>query len=376
MNACRQRSARPRAAPPAGRAALRAGAAAGECGRRAWLPVERIVKLDANENPYGPSPRLRGAGEAAARYHIYPDPEQRRLREALGTYVGYEPEWLIAGAGSDELIELCCPPLRRPGEAHPQLPADLRHVSASSPASLGRARRSTCTRRDDFALDLRSVARSGATGASLIFAASPNNPTGTLLTRDELDALLGTGKPVVVDEAYAEFSGESYVGLVREHANLIVLRTLSKWAGLAGLRVGYMVADPAVDRHRRCASSSPTTSTSPPKSPPSPASTTCRCCRSASTHDRGERDRLAAMLRRVAGLRQCTPSSANFVLCRLEGVEAKKLQLRLWSSGIIVRYFDTPLLQNHLRISAGRPEQTDALLAALREISPSGDASQ
>jgi histidinol-phosphate aminotransferase len=153
---------------------------------------------------------------------------------------------------------------------------------------------------------------------------------------------------------------------VKQHANLIVLRTLSKWAGLAGLRIGYMVANPSlIDVVLRVKQ-------------PYNVNVAAEIGTLASLDDLGylkervaaiihERDRMASMLSEVPGL-TVTPSQANFVLCHLEGIAARDVHQGLLERGILVRYFDTPLLQNHIRISAGRPDQTDALIRALREI--------
>ncbi len=330
---------------------------------RLGLPMERIVKLDANENPYGPSPKALAALAAARSYHIYPDPEQRRVRDALARYIGYGLEWVVAGAGSDELIDLLVRLFVPPGEVILNFPPTFSFYPFL--AAVQDARVIDVPRRADYSLDV-GAAVAAAPQARLIFAVSPNNPTGTLLTRPELEALLATGLPVAVDEAYSEFAGESLVGLVRERPNLIVLRTLSKWAGLAGLRLGYMVADPelveVVLRVKQ----------------PYNINAAAEAAALASFDDlpllqarveaiAQERGRLAGLLAGLPGV-EVTPSRANFLLCRLTQVEARLVYERLLERGVMVRYFDTPLLRNHLRISVGRPDQTDALVAALRYV--------
>jgi histidinol-phosphate aminotransferase len=334
-----------------------------EVAKRLGLAPESIVKLDANENPYGPSPRAIEALARARSYHIYPDPEQRRVREALGRYTGFEPQRLIAGAGSDELIDLLVRLFVPPGESIVNFPPTFSFYPFL--AAIQDARVIDVLRRDDYSLDLEAGLLA-AQDARLIVATSPNNPTGTLLSRREIEALLATGRPVVVDEAYTEFAGESCIEMVREHANLIVLRTLSKWAGLAGLRLGYMVADPAlIDLVLRVKQ-------------PYNVNVAAEVATLASLDDLPllkqrveaivrERERLSRLLAELPGV-EVTPSRANFVLCRLTGVAAREVHASLLQRGILVRYFDTPLLQNHIRISAGRPDQTDALMAALREI--------
>ena len=332
---------------------------------RLGLPVERIIKLDANENQYGPSPRALDALARARSYHIYPDPAQVKLRKALAGYVGYDPSWVLAGAGSDELIELCVRMFVPPGGAILNFPPTFGMYTFLAGVLVGKQSAVSVPRRDDFSLDLDAVL-AAAERASLIFAVSPNNPTGTPLTRRELDALLDTGKPVVVDEAYAEFAGESYVDLVKTHPALIVIRTLSKWAGLAGLRVGYMVCDPAVVEVAMRIKQ------------PYSVNVAAELASLASLQDLSllqqrvglivkERERLAGLLNALPGF-EVTPSRANFILCKLVDVDAKTVHAKLTARGIMVRQYDSSLLVNHLRISVGRPEQDDLVIAALKEI--------
>jgi histidinol-phosphate aminotransferase len=331
--------------------------------QRLGVPVGTIIKLDANENPYGPSPKVLAALAAARNYHIYPDPEQRRTREAFGRYVGYGPEWVLAGAGSDELIEIAVRLFVPPGEAILNFPPTFSMYPFLADVLAGRV--INVERRADYSIDL-GAALAAASKSRLIFTVSPNNPTGTCLSRAELDTLLATGVPLVVDEAYAEFSGESFAGLVRHHPNLLVLRTLSKWAGLAGLRIGFMIMHPSlVEIGLRV------------KQPYS-VNVAAETATLASFEDLpvlqervtaivAERERMAELLSALPGF-EVTPSRGNFLLCRLSGVDAKEVHAELLAKGIMVRHFDTPLLRNHLRISVGRPEQTDTLLAALRDI--------
>ena len=332
---------------------------------RLGVPVESIDKLDANENPYGPSPKALEALANYRSYHIYPDPIQRRLREALANYLGYGPEWILPGAGSDEMIELAVRLFVPDGGAVLSFPPTFGMYSFL--ASTFGHEVIEVTRRDDFSLDIEA-AIAAAADASLIFVASPNNPTGNSVPREQLEALLETGLPVIVDEAYGEFDSESYVSLVHERPNLAVTRTLSKWAGLAGLRVGYLVCDPAVVEIAMRIKQ------------PYSVNLAAGIASIASFDDRPlleervaairvERERMAAALGRLPGL-TVYPSQANFVLCKIEAIPAKLVQTKLMEAGIMVRYFDTPLLQNHLRISAGRPEQTDRLIEALAELIP------
>jgi histidinol-phosphate aminotransferase len=334
-----------------------------EVAKRLGLPPERIIKLDANENPYGPSPKVIEALAKASSYHIYPDPEQRRVRAALSAYTGFGTEWIIGGAGSDELIDLMVRLFVPPGEGILNFPPTFGFYPFL--AGIQGANVIDVLRNPDYTLDLEA-ALIAAEGSRLIVATSPNNPTGTLLARREVEALLETGLPVIVDEAYTEFADESCIELARQHENLIVLRTLSKWAGLAGLRVGYMVASPElIDIVLRIKQ-------------PYNINVAAEVATLASFDDlpllrqrveaiKGEKERLTGLLAALPGF-ETVPSSANFVLCKLSGIEARNVHARLLQRGILVRYFDTALLRNHIRVSAGTPEQTDALIQALGEI--------
>ncbi len=208
------------------------------------IPPERVVKLDGNENPYGPSPRALAALADARSYHIYPDPQQRKVRRALAAYLGVDEELVVAGTGSDELIDLVLRATLSPGEGVINCPPTFGMYSFSTSVCGGRV--VEVPRREDFSLDLPGIEEAAGRGAKVIFVASPNNPTGNAASLREVEALLGLGLLVVVDEAYVEFGGESLVSRVPEAERLVVLRTFSKWAGLAGLRAGYGVFPPAL----------------------------------------------------------------------------------------------------------------------------------
>ncbi len=174
--------------------------------------MDRIVKLDANENPYGPSPKVAEALAKAQTHHIYPDPEQRKVRAALGRYVGYDPEWLVAGAGSDELIDLLVRLFVPAGESILNFPPSFSFYPFL--ASVQGAGVVNLERRDDYEIDM-PAALEAAKDACLTVIASPNNPTGTLLPSEDVEALAKLGRPLIIDEAYTEFAGESCIDLVR-----------------------------------------------------------------------------------------------------------------------------------------------------------------
>lgn len=332
---------------------------------RLGVPPHRIIKLDGNENLYGPTPSVLQALAAYNAYHIYPDPTQRRLRRAFGEYVGVAPDYIVAGAGSDELIDLVFRALLRPGDI--VLSATPTFGMYRFSAEVNGAHFLGVPRREDFSLDLRALEAAIDARTKIIAVPSPNNPTGNLLGRSELDALLATGLPVVIDEAYIEFAAaESVARLVPERENLIVLRTFSKWAGLAGLRIGFGVV-PA-----------PLAALLLTIKPPYTPNVAAEVAALASLADRAtaaeriaaivaERERLFSLLTGIPFL-QPFPSQANFLLCRVLHGDARRLQEKLAKRGIFIRCFDSPELTNYIRISIGLPEHTEALVTALQEI--------
>ena len=197
----------------------------------------RIVKLDGNENPYGCSPKVYQAIVSYPYYHIYPDPEQRELRNALEEYTGLRSQHIVCGSGSDELIDLVLRLFLKPGDEVINCSPTFGMYPFSTNVCGGKV--VDVPRSGDFSLDMVGIKKAITVKTKVIFVASPNNPTGNTSTEQEIVKLVDTGKIVVVDEAYYEFSNVTMANLVPNYPNLIVLRTFSKWAGLAGLRIGY-----------------------------------------------------------------------------------------------------------------------------------------
>jgi histidinol-phosphate aminotransferase len=330
---------------------------------RAGIRPEQVIKLDANENAYGPSPRVAEAMAGFPWASIYPDPEQRQVRRALAGYAGTDAARVVAGAGADELIDLLVSIFMEPGEEM----IDLTPTFGMYPvvARIHGARVVDVPRDEGFEVDVAAVRRALTPRTKLLFVANPNNPTGTLSSEACIGELLDLGVAVVVDETYHEFCGFTMAPLVPHHENLIVLRTLSKWAGLAGLRLGYGIMAPWLVERLLAVKL------------PYNVSTAAEAALRASLEDTDlllhrvrllvqERERMAGLLRRLPGV-SCYPSKGNFLLCRFPPGQAGRVQAALARRGIFVRHFTHPRLQDCLRITAGKPEHTDALIIALQE---------
>jgi histidinol-phosphate aminotransferase len=335
---------------------------------RLGIAPSDVLKLDGNENPYGPSPKALAAIANERNYHIYPDPDQRKVRDALAAHLGVDAARIVCGLGSDDLIDLVMRATLTPGDGVVNCPPTFGMYPFSTEVCGGRV--IEVSREESFALDVGAIERA-AREAKIIFLASPNNPTGNRMSDDELRRLLALDLIVVIDEAYIEFAGHhdgpaSAVKMVEQHENLIVLRTFSKWAGLAGLRAGYGVMSPVLSSVLMTIKQ------------PYNLNVAAGVAMLASLEDRallderactiaGTREKLAELL---AGIPWITPypSEANFILCHLDGLDAVEVKERLARRGIFVRHFDTPALRNHLRISVGLEEHSAVVVAALREI--------
>ena len=369
--------------------------------RRLGIPAHEIVKLDANENPYGPHPAVAEALAEYAYYHIYPDPQQTELRQALAAHLEDEQresgnakegaessgstapavpvEQILPSHGTDEILDYLCRLFLGPGDAIINTPPTFGMYSFD--AKLVGAEVLEVWRDDGYHIDVDAiydlVSSAGQQRESvhpkLLFLTSPNNPTGNWLPDSDLLRLLELPLIVVLDEAYVEFSVEtSRTPWVLEHDNLVIIRTFSKSAGIAGLRLGYGVFPewmmPLLWKFKQ----------------PYNVNVAATVAGLASLRHademlaivdkiRVERDRLLRALKDVPYLSPF-PSGANFVLCRVDNFEvegsgdAAALKNALEQQGILVRYYQKPGLDNCIRISVGRPEQTDRLLEELHRL--------
>jgi len=318
----------------------------------------RLVDWQISEGTHGLVP-VGTTGESPTLSHA----EHMRVVElCVQTAAGRVP--IVAGAGSDEMIEAvfrCC---IEAGE----------RIVISSPtfgmysfdAQQYGAEVVDVPRREDWELD-REPLLAAARDAKAVFLPSPNNPTGNTASRELIEELLETGALIVIDEAYIEFSEEeSVAALAASGAPLVVLRTFSKWGGLAGMRIGYAVMPEALAQ-----------ATMAVKQPYS-LNVAAEVAALASLQDieelderactiTGERNRLAKALR-ATGWVEPWPSDTNFLFCRLLRSDGATVREVLRRRGVIIRYFDSERLRGHIRISVGTAEDTDRVIEALAKV--------
>ncbi len=330
--------------------------------KKLGIPEKDIIKLDANENPYGCSPKVKEALADYPYFNIYPDSAQTELREELAKYVKLGTEYIVAGNGSDELIDLLLRMFVAPGDEVITTVPTFDMYRFCTQICCGRM--VEVIRLKDFEVDVKAIKAAVTDRTRVIFITNPNNPTGTIIPRKDILELTRIGLPLVIDEAYYEFSGQTAVDLVPQCQNLMVLRTFSKWAGLAGLRIGYGVFTPKIaDILLKI-------------KPPYNVNLAAVVAARESIKDykyllgtvekmKEERQRLFTKLKQLDFLKP-VPSQANFILCEVVKGRADFLKDELEKQGILVRYYKTSLLKNYIRISVGKPEQTDKTIQALQ----------
>ena len=331
---------------------------------RAGISPDKIIRLNGNENPYGPSPKVSSALGDYENYNYYPDPGQRNLRRVLSGYLNVEPEKIVAGNGSDELIDLLLRMYVGIGD-NVIIPTPTFGMNSFSAGICG-GEAISVERDENYEIDLTAMKAAITPKSKIIFLTSPNNPTGNIVPEYQTRALLDTGLLVVMDEAYFEFCGDTAIPLLTEYQNLVVLRTFSKWAGLAGLRIGVGAMDSSL------------AATMMAMKPPYNVNLAAEVALTTSLEDTpgllervaeivAERERMMQQLLDVPNLTPW-PSRANFILCEVPDGRGQEIFDGLCSRGIFLRYWSSGRLKNFIRTSIGLPHETDAVVDAFREL--------
>ncbi len=325
--------------------------------------LQNLLKLNTNESPLGPSPRALDAirAEAADTLRLYPDPEARALRVALADYHGVAPDQVFVGNGSDEVLAHVFAALLN--HTAPLLFPDITYSFYPVYCRLFGIAHETV----DLDEGMRVVLDDYRRPAGAIILANPNAPTGIALSRTQIAQLLDARRdiPVVIDEAYVDFGGETCIPLVKAHPNLLVVQTMSKSRALAGLRVGYAIGDAAlIEGLTRVKDSF----NSYPLGRPAQAGAIA-ALQDEAFFQRSRQTILQSRARLEIGLAalgfEVLSSSANFVFARRPGQSGAALAAALRSRAVLVRHFDAPRIADFLRITVGTLEQTERLLAAL-----------
>ena len=328
--------------------------------------LANLVKLNTNENPYGPSPRaLQAIRDATGEsLKLYPDPNAELLKLAIGKYHGVDACNVFVGNGSDEVLAHVFLGLLK--HARPILFPDISYSFYPVYCGLYQVAFETIPLAEDFSIRVGDYARPNG---GIIFP-NPNAPTGCLLPLADIEQLLQSSPDsvVVIDEAYVDFGGETAIPLIARHPNLLVVQTLSKARSLAGLRVGFAAGHvdliEALERVKNSFNSYPLDRLA-----------IAGAVAAYEDHEHFEKTRQAVIASReklVADLKalgfEVLPSKANFLFARHPRHDGQELALALRQRGIIVRHFRLPRIEQFLRITVGTDAQCAALVGALREI--------
>jgi histidinol-phosphate aminotransferase len=326
-------------------------------------PGERVVKLNTNENPFPPSPKVMQAIREIEPESLrrYPSPTAERFREAAARALRVTPDMIIPGNGSDDVLAVALATFLSPGDvlAYPDPTYSLYPVLAE----LDEVKVAPVPWAHGWALPIEPLL---ATKARAIFLANPNAPSGTFVPCQQIGQLANAFSGVVlVDEAYVDFADENCLHLVRDYENVVLTRTLSKAYSLAGLRFGFGVARPDVIAEMNKARDS------------YPCDSVSIAAATAALEDheyaaktwkyvREERQRLVEELERIGW--GVLPSQANFILVTVPRGRAREAYLGLKQQGILVRYFDKPGLSDKLRITIGTSQENNALLGGIKAL--------
>jgi len=328
-------------------------------------PGQRLIKLNTNENPYPPSPRVRRAILKAAAgdgLRLYPRPFADDFVAAAARLYRIPRQMILAGNGSDELLAMLFRAVLNPGDtvAYPSPTYTLYDTLAA----VAEARVAPITYGRDFELPFDDLARASA---PLTIVCNPNAPSGTQIPTATLARLARLLQPrlLVVDEAYVDFAGHNALALVRSCENVAVLRSLSKSFSLAGMRLGLCFARPPVIEGLLKVKDSYNLSKVAQAAGAAALEDAAWAMRNVD-RVRATRRATEAALRAIGF--EVRTSSANFVLARLPGVDLSGVVAALRRRGILVRYFATPLLFDAIRITIGKPAAMKALLKELKPL--------
>ncbi|MFC3607868.1 histidinol-phosphate transaminase [Stutzerimonas tarimensis] len=325
--------------------------------------LTRLVKLNTNENPYGPSPKALAAMQAELNdnLRLYPDPNGERLKQAVADYYGVNVAQVFVGNGSDEVLAHAFHGLFQHGR--PLLFPDITYSFYPVYCGLYGIEPDIVPLDETFQIRPEDYRRPNG---GIIFP-NPNAPTGCLLPLELIEQILQANPDsvVLVDEAYVDFGGDTAIALVDRYPNLLVTQTLSKSRSLAGLRVGIAVGHPdlieALERIKNSFNSYPLD----------------RVAIAGAAAAFEDREYFAGTCQAVIDSRRqlvseldalgftTLPSTANFIFTRHPGHDAARLVAALREQGVIVRHFKLPRIEQFLRITIGTPEQNAALVAAL-----------
>lgn len=327
---------------------------------------KKYIKLNTNENPYPPSPRVLAAMKAAANedMRLYPDPNCDELCEVIAGYYGVKREQVFVGNGSDEVLAFAFMAFFNP--ENPILFPDITYSFYPVYAGLFNIDYRLIPLKEDFTIAVEDYMEENGG----IIIPNPNAPTGNCLTLGQVERILSFNieRPVIIDEAYIDFGGETAIKLVDRYPNLLVVHTLSKARSLAGLRVGYAIGQKDLIDGLNSVKNSFNSYTLDRIAIAGAAEAfrdveyVAETWRKVST----TRERISQELKKMGF--EVTDSKSNFVFVSHSRVKAVELFKKMKECGILVRYFNKPRIDNSLRVSIGTDAEMDGFLEVVAQL--------
>lgn len=339
------------------------GESAVDLSSRYGISLEKLIKLNANENPYGTAPSV-GRAITKTPLNYYPSSDYTRLRKALAKYNSIDAKQIVVGNGSDELIDLLLRLVLEKCEKVMNCPPTFGMYEVL--VKLNRGRIISVPRNKDYSLNIKEMLKQIKEDVKIIFLCNPNNPTGNIISTANIETLLQSNKLLVVDEAYYEFAKVTQLKLLSKYPNLIILRTFSKWAGLAGLRIGYAIMDTFLIS-QLMKIKLPYTINVAGESAAIAALQNLNFSESLIKKITDERQRIYRELSTISGI-QVYPSYGNFLFVKIKDSRYNKLKDTFEKNKIAIRYYDSSLAPSSLRITIGKPAQNNKVLSVFRKV--------
>jgi histidinol-phosphate aminotransferase len=338
------------------------GISAQELSKKYGQDIKQLIKLNANENPYGVSPLVKKAIKSLF-YNYYPSSDYKILRRAISKYINTKKENIFVSSGSDELIYLLLRSILLEGDKVIICPPTFGIYEIAT--KLNRVITINIPTNKNFTLSLANILKCCSDEkVKVVFLCNPNNPTGNLIAQEKIIEILKTGKLVIVDEAYYEFSKMTLSPLLSLYENLIILRTLSKWAGLAGLRIGYGIMSTKLVK-QLMGIKSPFNVNIAAEAAALATFKDLSFARQSIRKIIAERKRVYKRLKRIQKIK-VYKSYGNYIFIQTQKEDYESLRQTFEKNKIALRYY--PELNNGIRITIGKPQQNNKVLAVLDKL--------
>lgn len=325
--------------------------------------IENIDKLDSGESVYGPSPLVLKRLAQFKGYQFYPDSQYYILRKEIAKYAKVNVQNVFVSNGADELIDLLLRLTLENGDEVIDCPPTFPMYQLSVILNKGIVK--TVQRKKDFSIDTNTILKSINSKTKIIFICTPNNPTGNITSLGEVQKILKTGVLVCVDEAYIEFGGKSLVPLLSKYENLVIIRSFSKWAGIAGLRLGYgLMSSYLIKQLIKI-------------KPPYNVNYAAVIAGIAAIQDKRYREKVIKTIinerkileNKIQIMKRYVifPSNGNFIFVGTTKGRLQKIKAECEKQGVILRFYNFQLIDFAIRITVGKGEQNNKVINILEK---------